>query len=354
LTSPGDSLTVGEMTRPIRVEFPGAVYHVTARGNERRKTFRDDGDRRQFLATLEETIRLHDLRLHGFCLMPNHYHLIVETPLGNLSRAIGWLQTTYTIRFNRRHRRSGHLFQGRFKAHVVDADSYSMELLRYVHLNPVRPRDKQSPIPTERGDDLKQYPWSSHRAYLGLASEPAWLCTQWLSFFGRRRSDAKRQYGRFVQDAFGESLPSPWRNLTLGLVLGGEALLERVRNLVGKKAGRQELLWVTRADNPETRQETARALASSFGDRSVKAWVRVTLGGERRVDVGQALGYKDGSAITHILKRLQARAAIDRGLRTELAKIQRAFACHVSRVDPEYPEYEDWRRRSAIAVSRHG
>ena len=128
---------IGAMARPIRIEFPGAVYHVTARGNERRKTFRDDGDRRQFLATLEETIGLHDLRLHGFCLMPNHYHLIVETPLGNLSRAIGWLQTTYTIRFNRRHRRSGHLFQGRFKAHVVEADSYSMELLRYVHLNPV-------------------------------------------------------------------------------------------------------------------------------------------------------------------------------------------------------------------------
>jgi REP element-mobilizing transposase RayT len=103
------------MARPIRVEFPGALYHVTARGNERRKTFRDDADRRQFLVTLEEAIRLHELRLHAFCLMPKHYHLVVETPLGNLSRAIGcigWLQTTYTIRFNRRHRRSGHLFQG--------------------------------------------------------------------------------------------------------------------------------------------------------------------------------------------------------------------------------------------------
>src|SRR5258708_28566693 len=138
------------MARPIRVEFPGAVYHVTARGNERRRTFRDDADRRQFLATLGQAAAENGLRVHGFCLMPNHYHLLVETPRGNLSRAIGWLQTTYTIRFNHRHRRSGHLFQGRFKAHLVEADSYSMELLRYVHLNPVRPRDKSAPVPVER------------------------------------------------------------------------------------------------------------------------------------------------------------------------------------------------------------
>ena len=99
------------MARPIRVEYEGAVYHVTARGNERRRIYRSDRDRQRFLETLAETVREHGLRLHGYCLMPNHYHLLVETPRGNLSRAIGWSQTTYTIRFNRRYRRSGHLFQ---------------------------------------------------------------------------------------------------------------------------------------------------------------------------------------------------------------------------------------------------
>jgi len=122
------------MSRPLRVEYPGAVYHVMARGNERRKTFRDDADRRQFLAVLEQVVAEQGLRVHGYCLMPNHYHLLVETPRGNLSRAIGWLQTTYTVRFNRRHRRSGHLFQGRFKAQIVEADAYAMELLRYVQM----------------------------------------------------------------------------------------------------------------------------------------------------------------------------------------------------------------------------
>lgn len=124
------------MARPIRIEFEGALYHVTARGNERRAIFRSDADRALFLETLGECIAQFGLILHTYCLMRNHYHLVVETPRANLSRALGWLQTTYTIRFNRRHRRSGHLFQGRFKAHLVEADSYAMELLRYIHLNP--------------------------------------------------------------------------------------------------------------------------------------------------------------------------------------------------------------------------
>ena len=197
------------MARPLRVEFPGAVYHVTARGNERRRTFRDDLDRRQFLATLEQAVQQHALRVHAFCLMPNHYHLLVETPCGNLSRGLGWLQTTYTIRFNRRHRRSGHLFQGRFKAHLVEADSYAMELLRYLHLNPVRPRDKTAPVPREGRRTLREYPWSSHRAYLGKAAAPPWLCTDWLSFFGRKRQEAQKDYARFVDDAFGAVAENP-------------------------------------------------------------------------------------------------------------------------------------------------
>src|SRR5271163_1188229 len=121
------------MARPLRVEFAGALYHVTARGNERRPVYRDDEDRRMFLATLGQASEEFGLRIHAYCLMPNHYHLLVETPRANLSRAMGWLQTTYSVRFNRRHRRSGHLFQGRFKAHLVDGEDYARQLLCYVN-----------------------------------------------------------------------------------------------------------------------------------------------------------------------------------------------------------------------------
>ena len=101
--------------------------------------------------------------IHIWCLMPNHYHLVVQTPRANLSAAMGWFQTTYTIRFNARHRRSGHLFQGRFKAHLVEADAYAMELIKYIHLNPVRPKDKRRAIPVDRKAALLRYRWSSHR-----------------------------------------------------------------------------------------------------------------------------------------------------------------------------------------------
>ena len=109
------------MPRGLRVEFAGAVYHVMARGNERRDIFRDDRDRKRFLETLGEMAERFGVRVLAYCLMPNHYHLVMDTPRANLSQAMGWLQTTYTVRFNRRHRRAGHLFQGRFKAQLVDA-----------------------------------------------------------------------------------------------------------------------------------------------------------------------------------------------------------------------------------------
>lgn len=315
------------MARPIRVEFPGAVYHVTARGNERRRTFRDDADRQQFLATLEQVAKEHGLRVHGYCLMPNHYHLLVETPRANLSRSIGWLQTTYTIRFNRRHRRSGHLFQGRFKAHLVEVDSYAMELLRYVHLNPVRSRDKQAPVPRERNVALRQYPWSSHRAYLGKSPAPSWLCTDWLSFFGRRRSAGQKEYDRFVKDAFESAVEDPWARLQGGLVLGSEAFVGRVRDWVGKKSGREEVRWVSQEENPHQRRGAAQALAVRQKKRCWEVWVRVVLGGERRSDVARSYGYSGVSAITQILKRLPESAIGNRAvaarmdaLATELKK----------------------------------
>ena len=147
------------MARPIRVEYANAVYHVTARGNERKAIYRDDADRQRFLETIEETVERFGLAIHAFCLMPNHYHLLLQTPRANLSAAAGWLQTTYSIRFNRRHRRSGHLFQGRYKAHVVEEDAYARELIKYIHLNPVRPKDKRKPVPPELKRELASYRW---------------------------------------------------------------------------------------------------------------------------------------------------------------------------------------------------
>jgi REP element-mobilizing transposase RayT len=320
------------MARPIRVEFDGAVYHVTARGNERKRIYRDEADRRSFLGTLEEAVKMHGLRLHAYCLMPNHYHLLVETPRGNVSRAIGWLQTTYSIRFNHRYRRSGHLFQGRFKAHLIEADDYAMTLLRYVHLNPVRPRDKAAPIPAERREAFESYPWCSHAVYAGRGEAPDWLCTDWLGFFHSKRKEAQRRYRRFVDDAFGTVIDNPWTDLRMGLALAGEELLARVRNILEAKLGQEEVRWVARAERGEHRVAAAQALAEAETERRWQVWIRVRLGSERRIDVARAYGYKDGSAISQIIKRLEAEAAVRRELAARIARLQAAFEQQMSSV----------------------
>ena len=310
------------MARPLRVEFPGALYHVTARGNERRAVFRDDEDRQILLATLEEASAEYGLRIHGFCLMPNHYHLLVETPRANLSRAIGWVQTTYTIRFNRRHRRSGHLFQGRFKAHLIDAEDYARQLLCYVHLNPVRPRDKNAIVPADRRAVLDQWRWSSHLAYLGRVPAPAWLCTDWLAFFGRTREQARKNYQKLMGEAFGKSVENPWEGLRGGLALGNPAFQKRIDSLLRKKKGQEELKWVARAERGTKRSKAAGLLASKQPERVWQVWVRVYLGGERRIDVARSLGYKDGSAITQMFKRLQTKAKSKPSITGRMSRLQ--------------------------------
>ncbi len=157
------------MARKARVEFPGAVYHVLDRGDRREPIFRDDEDRRRFLATVGEVCARTGWRMHAFVLMGNHYHFMLETPEPNLVAGMRWFQTTWTVRFNRRHRLSGHLFQGRYKAVVVEAAGYWGALSDYIHLNPVRARM------VGLGDRLFDYRWSSYPLYCARAARPAWF-----------------------------------------------------------------------------------------------------------------------------------------------------------------------------------
>ncbi len=191
------------MARPLRIEFPGALYHITSRGNARQQTFGDDEDREAFLATLAWVVERFGWRCHAYCLMDNHFHLLIETPQPNLSRGMRQLNGVYTQSFNRRHRKVGHLFQGRFKAIVVDKDNYLLELARYIVLNPVRAKMVKTP---------DRYPWSSYRPMLGLAPVPPALATDWvLDQFARTRSVARKRYAAFVHAGIGDA--SPWDEL---------------------------------------------------------------------------------------------------------------------------------------------
>ena len=311
------------MARPIRVEFENAVYHVTARGNERREIYRNDDDRNCFLDTLETAVVRFGLVIHAYCLVPNHYHLLLQTPRANLSHAAGWLQTTYSVRFNRRHARSGHLFQGRFKAHLVEADSYARQLIKYIHLNPVRPKDKRRPVPIERRRELSRYRWSSHRAYAGMgnASPPRWLCTEWLSYFGRTRKAAHVEYRDQINRMFGQSVVSPWKDLRGGLVLGSDALWNKARELLAVSDKDEEIRWSRRA-SAEAVAEQVNRLAAQQTDRRIALWLQIRHGGRRTTDVARENGYSDSSGVYRVIKRLEARAKVDNELAQQLISLQ--------------------------------
>jgi putative transposase len=311
------------MARPIRVEFAGAVYHVMARGNERQAIFRDDTDRRLLRDALAEMVERFGVRLHAYCWMPNHYHLVLGTPRANLSRAMGWLQTTYSARFNARHRRSGHLFQGRFKAHLVDADEYARWLVEYVHLNPVRPRKRGEPIPPERAEELARFEWSSHRDYAGTRKKsPPWLCLDWLAYWGRSRRVAQAEYRKAIRRAFGQTLSNPWQQLRRGLVLGSEQLYQRARELMEQKAGLEEARW-TEAEETAQVRERVRELIKADADERLKIWARVRVGGERGVDLAREYGYRAGAGVRQVVRRLESSANHDPKLKAKLEAIKK-------------------------------
>lgn len=219
------------MSRPLRLEFPGAIYHVTARGNAQQATFLEDGDRAMFLACLGDVAARLGWVCHAYCLMDNHYHLLVETPEGNLSQGMRQVNGVYTQRFNRRHDRVGHLFQGRYKAIVVERDSYLLELCRYVVLNPLRAR-----MVTQ----LARYPWSSYPATMGLTARPDWLSTTWLlGQFGGHRRVARTRYAEFVAHGVGQ--PSPWSAVRGHVLLGTDAFAEAMRLLLDGKDALKEI-----------------------------------------------------------------------------------------------------------------
>ena len=256
------------MSRPLRIERAGGWYHVTARGNECRPIFRDHRDRAHFCELLGEMVSRFRTRLHGYVLMDNHYHLIVELTEPNLSRTGQWLNVSYSMWFNRRHGRDGHLFQGRFKSVVLDPMQWGLELSRYVHLNPVRvghlglsKSDRQkiragasdapeSRVVKERLARLRSYRWSSYRAYVGLGQQPAWLeCDRVLALGGGRKEERVRNYRDYVESALREALAkSPWESLQEQVVLGGTQFLRTLRShAVGNEREQRGVKRLSRA-----------------------------------------------------------------------------------------------------------
>lgn len=214
------------MARPLRIELAGGLYHVTSRGDRREDIYFGEADRIAWLETFNQVCARFNWTCHAWCQMTNHYHIVIETAEGNLAQGMRQLNGVYTQTINRNHKRVGHVFQGRYKAILVEKDSYLLELARYVVLNPLRARMVR---------DLAKWRWSSYRAMIGAEAAPDWLQTDWiLGQFSPQRGRAVNRYIDFVREGVG--LPSLWDKLRGQVYLGGDAFLTRMQKLAEKAA----------------------------------------------------------------------------------------------------------------------
>ena len=264
------------MARPMRIEYSGALYHLTSRGNGGDDIFRDDEDRLVFLETLSNSRNRYNCVLHAYCLMSNHFHLLVETPDANVSAFMRHLNSVYTQKFNYHHKRAGHVMQGRFKSILVQKDLYLLELARYIVLNPVRARMVRA---------AKDWPWSSYRATAGLCEPESMLTIDWiLSNFSKRKDRAIEKYRSFVSE--GRNQPSPMDNLINQIYLGGAEFIKESKNKCPQDYSLDEIPKVQK-------RPTAQPIefyAQSAGDRNQAIICAYASGGYSMREIGEYFG----------------------------------------------------------------
>ncbi len=312
------------MARPLRIEFPGALYHVISRGNERRDIVRDDADRQNRVDWLRRTVEVYGWRLHAFVLMSNHDHLFVETPEANLSAGMQHYNGSYTGYFNRRHRRAGHLFQGRFRGHLIEEEGYFLEVSRYIHLNPIRAKLVEDPA---------GWRWSSCAGYLRASRRVDWVCyDRVLGEFGDRGEQARRAYGRFLRAGLEEPPLSPFVKAVGGLIVGTSQFVDRIRRLVQDEPEdrevpqlqqvrkRPELATIAGVVAAYFRVEPSRWAAGRRSDdaaRAVAAYLARRRFGYPATATAAALGYRDHSGIGRAVRRVeQGGAELQRTIET--------------------------------------
>jgi REP-associated tyrosine transposase len=275
------------MARPLRIEFEGALYHLCARGNERQKVYRDDRDRTEFLAMAERSSRRYSVSILGFVLLGNHFHLIARTDRANLSQWMHWLMVSYTVYFNWRHRRSGHLFQGRYKSLLVESEKgdYVLELSRYLHLNPVRGKSLGQGSPAERRERLRRYRWSSYPGYAGLNEQFAFIEEERVleQMDGASRQQRRFAYRRFVEEGLLRDVEAPWERMQWQSALGSESFLRRVRDrMQDNKEQRREIRAVREAETSLDPMRVVRTVAKAYGETAARVKAEAVYGSEAR------------------------------------------------------------------------
>jgi len=305
------------MARPLRIEYPGAFYHVTSRGNERKAVFKSKADREKFLDYLKSATQRYGASFHAWQLMGNHYHLLLETPEGNLSQIMRHINGAYTAYFNAKRSRSGHLFQGRYKAILVEADSYLLELSRYIHLNPVRARMVSKP---------EDYPWSSYPCYIGLKEPPQWLRRDFILSYFSGISGSRAEYKLFVEEKIDKDYPSPLDKTVASTILGGEGFVAgMVDEFLSKKEKNREMPAIKELRLKPDFQLLADAAGKAFKNdertaRQAAIYLNHRHSGAKLKQIGIFFGISE-SGVTQASRRFQNRIEVEMGLNEVVQKL---------------------------------
>lgn len=314
------------MARPARIEYEGAFYHVMNRGNRREDIFFNDNDRLKFYEILGNTEDRYRINIYVFVLMSNHYHILLETPYSNLSRAMQRLNGDYALYFSKRHNRPGHLFQGRYKAMLVEKDAYLLELSRYIHLNPLRKGITKLP---------EEYEWSSLPIYLnGKSKLPFKLHWEWiLSIYGRQRSNASRKYHEFILEGVRKE-ENPAKDASGGWILGSESWVERAVEKWGNFSSeelsglrpiktRVSIVELEKLVSKEFEVEEANLKKATYNNKARIAIIYLTTnyGGLTLKEAGQRYGGVGYSAVGKAISRFQESLKKDRDLDRKIKNI---------------------------------
>jgi len=310
------------MARPLRIEYPGAVYHVICRGNNRQAVFRDDTDRKRYLEKLLLYCQEKKVDLLAYCLLSNHLHLLVETPEGNLSKMMQPFQTSYTVYFNRRHRRTGHVFEQRYKAMLVDKDNYLLQVSRYIHLNPVEAKLCERP---------QDYRWSSYPAYVKGTRIAGLKTDSVLDYFTGTKSRRIAQYREFVEGGRGARARNGAPEVRRQLFVGDEEFEEAVRKKVKRAAGhevRPTLKRIAAVVSEVTGKDENEIRGFQRSEEIKRGRELVCYLGRRHGEVGleelrRFLQVRELSAVSHAVRRAEERLAKEQGVRRQLEDVLR-------------------------------
>jgi len=322
------------MARQLRIEFPGALYHVLSRGNERNPIFKKDSDRALFIATLKDSAELAGVEVISYVLMDNHYHMIIETPNANLSRFMRHFGLTYTVRFNKKYGRSGHLFQGRYKAILIEEDPYLMVLSRYIHLNPVRTKEWEDKKAEEKWEYLKEYQWSTLPGCIEKKKRAAWIkYDKTMGYFANPQA-----YKEYMIEGLNTTLDSPFKEIKSQIILGSEGFVDKLKRYLKEKTKMREIPALRTLKKTLTIEDIIRevgdcfhikkeALISKSGRemRQIAMEMAYRYTNNNQEDIGKVFGV-DYSTVSQNRKRLKPKIEKD-------LKLSKAFKKIVERLD---------------------